>query len=344
MRIQSIDTFKGFAILAVVIIHTEPFLAIPELKGRWYYLGQIIQQASSFAVPFFFVAAGYFYSQGLARDGLTSRWQKYVTKLALTLAVWILIDGFFGNHWLAQIKEASSLQPLLWNLIAIPSFAEKRPDLFFFHGTAIPLWFLISLIVSISALSLCIHLAIRPITILFLGLVAYTLSLLMSFYSGTGVGMGIVLPLEQRGPLIAFAFLSAGHFLAANRLPMEHPTLLVAASIALVFAETMALSIYFHTPFMERPYLFSTLPLAISLLLLAASKPTLGAESILSKIGNRSLGVYLIHTPVLGGFTEIRSLFVHPIWEIAFPVLVLLCSYALVLLLIKVPFLGRTIQ
>lgn len=344
MRIQSIDTFKGLAILAVVIIHTEPFLATPELKTHWYHLGQLVQQASSFAVPFFFIAAGYFYSRGLTKDELVSRWRKYVTKLALALAVWILIDAFFGNHWLAQIQEAGSLKPLLWNLLAIPSFVENRPDLFFFRGTAVPLWFLISLIVAISALTLCVRLSIRPIVVLAMGLSAYALSLLMSTYSGTGIGTGINLPLEQRGPLIAFGFLSTGYFLATSWMPTRNANLLVAASAAMVFAESMALSAYFHVQFIERPYLFSTLPLAISLLLFAASTPSLGANSIISRIGNRSLGVYLVHTPVLGGFTQIRSLFVHPIWEFSFPILVLISSYAVVLLLLKLPFLGKTVQ
>jgi peptidoglycan/LPS O-acetylase OafA/YrhL len=177
-----------------------------------------------------------------------------------------------------------------------------------------------------------------------MGFLAYALSLLVSTYSGTGVGIGINLPLEQRGPLIAFAFLSAGYFLTTDRISTQRVTLFVMCSAAMVFAESMALSVYFHVPFLERPYLFSTLPLAIGLLLFAASNPSLGAKSIVSRIGNRSLGVYLVHTPVLGGFTQIRSLFVHPIWEVFFPIMVLICSYAVVLLFLKVPFLGKTVQ
>ena len=71
MRIQSIDTFKGLAILGVIVIHTEPFLAIQAIrvKSYWYYLGNALQQISSFAVPFFFVAAGYFFSQGAVKGG-----------------------------------------------------------------------------------------------------------------------------------------------------------------------------------------------------------------------------------------------------------------------------------
>jgi surface polysaccharide O-acyltransferase-like enzyme len=45
-RIDSVDSWKALAIFAVVVIHTEPFLAIPQLKAEreWYYLGNGLQQ------------------------------------------------------------------------------------------------------------------------------------------------------------------------------------------------------------------------------------------------------------------------------------------------------------
>lgn len=118
MRTQSIDTLKGLAILAVVIIHTEPFLAIQAIKNDWYYLGQFIQQISSFAVPFFFIAAGYFFSNGINKEGPLSRWWLYVKRLSVLLVMWIVIDGMFGGAWLKEIFQARSFSPLLWNLNA----------------------------------------------------------------------------------------------------------------------------------------------------------------------------------------------------------------------------------
>ena len=135
MRISSIDTLKGIAIFMVVLIHTKPFLAIPEVKQHWYYTGNIIQQLSSFAVPFFYVAAGYFFSKGLEKGRIFDRWRNYCAKLLLLLLLWTLVDGIFGDYWLENVIKAKSIAPLLSNLREIPNFATNRPTLFFLRGT-----------------------------------------------------------------------------------------------------------------------------------------------------------------------------------------------------------------
>ena len=341
MRIQSIDTFKALAILAVVVIHTEPFLAIKAFREReyWYCVGNALQQVSSFAIPFFFIAAGYFFSQGIETEGLQTRWQRYVSRLSTLLLIWIVIDGIFWGHWLEEIIRSKSLSPLFWNLRAIPSFAVNRPDLFFFRGTAVPLWFLISLILSISLLALCIRLAIRPTAIIVIGCCAYIFSLMTSFYSSTPLGIGLTLPLEQRGPFIAFAFLAIGHFFAMRNISVRSSALVLAAAVVVVFVESAALSYAAGLPFQEKPYLFSTVLLAGSAFLFAIQHPAFGARSLVSKVGNRSLGIYLVHTPILGAASLMRGFIIHPAWEVFFPIAVLTLSYLIVTLLVKVPYL-----
>ncbi|QSA96746.1 acyltransferase [Methylococcus sp. EFPC2] len=343
MRIRSIDTLKGLAIIAVVIIHTEPFIATASMKGDWYYLGQSLQQLSSFAVPFFFVAAGYFYSRGISKESILSRWLKYTSRLASLLLIWTIIDGIFWGPWLEQMIKAKSAAPLLWNLNALPSFAAKRPDLFFFRGTAVPLWFLVSLIAGISLLALCLKLSLRPPALLAIGFSAYALCLATSSYEATFLGFGLTLPLEQRGPLIAFSFLTVGHFFAAHNISTKHSAPFLATAVIMIFCESALLSHLSGLPFQERPYLFSSLPLAACAFLFATSHPNLGANSVLSALGSRSLGIYLIHTPVLGAVSLIRRAVVHPIWEIIFALLVISLSYGLVALLMRIPYIRKSV-
>jgi len=60
-RIKSVDVIRLLAITAVIVIHTSTFKNIP---GDLYEnLFIILNQLSRFAVPFFFVIAGYFWGK-----------------------------------------------------------------------------------------------------------------------------------------------------------------------------------------------------------------------------------------------------------------------------------------
>jgi len=61
MRINRIDSFRTAAILAVICIHTKPFL-VPDSPSLPYKLsGILINQGGRFAVPFFLIISGYLY-------------------------------------------------------------------------------------------------------------------------------------------------------------------------------------------------------------------------------------------------------------------------------------------
>jgi surface polysaccharide O-acyltransferase-like enzyme len=336
MRIRSIDFFKGLAILAVIMIHTRPFLTGQSKNNDWDLLGQFIKQISSFGVPFFYVSAGYFFTLGIQKDGLFVRWWLYVKKLFLLFAIWIIIDGIFRGSWLVDIFQAKSLSPLLANLSAIPIFAAKYPDLFLFSGTAVPLWFLMSLMISISILTLGIKLSISPKMLLLIGFCGYFFTL--QPYTNMPLGIGLKLPIGQQGPFIAFLFLTMGHFLIAHKTPARSSSLILAASMLIVFAESSALSLFSGTPFHGRLYLVGTIFFATSVFLFALQNPNFGSRSIFSKIGNRSLGIYLVHWPVLAALIFVKGAFVSPVWEVLFPVAILATSYAIVIGLMKLPY------
>lgn len=123
MRIPSIDWFRGLAIFAVVVIHTEPFLQKGTSWPDWSLLGNAIQQLASFAVPYFFIVAGYFFAKGIELYGIESKAKSYALRILVVLVAWTIIDGIFWGAWLNAVWEARSIKPLLWNLAAIPRFA-----------------------------------------------------------------------------------------------------------------------------------------------------------------------------------------------------------------------------
>jgi peptidoglycan/LPS O-acetylase OafA/YrhL len=179
--------------------------------------------------------------------------------------------------------------------------------------------------------------------LLFIGFCGYFFSLITSFYAGTPLGIGLSLPLEQRGPFIGFFFLVIGYFLALHHVSVRSSSLILVTSILLVFIESAALSYFARAPFQEKPYLFSTMLLAPAVLIFALQHPGFGADSLFSKIGKCSLGIYLVHTPVLGVLGLARSSVIHPFWEVLFPAVVLTLSYAIVIGLMKTPYLRASV-
>jgi surface polysaccharide O-acyltransferase-like enzyme len=342
VKIHSIEVARAVAIFCVVLIHTEPFLRQPEIKNYWYYFGQIIQQISSFAVPFFFIVAGYFFSLGIDKQGLKKQLNRYFLRILLLLLTWVIIDGIFWGEWLKSIIENGSLRPLLWNIMAVPSFAINRPDLFLFRGTAVPLWFLVSLLGGILLLSIFVYAKLNKFTILAVGSVAYLFSLTVSFYSHTSIGLGFIIPLEQRGVFISIFFISIGYFLANSQININGFNLLIISTV-LMFIESTALSMSQNIVFIEHPYLFSTALVPMGIFLTAIQNPGFGVNSFIHKIGLLSLGIYVVHTPVLGALNYYRDFLKNPMWELFFPIVTLFLSILIVSLFRRVPYLRKVV-
>lgn len=67
VRIQSVDCFRVLAIFAVIAIHTTPFY-YGKPAGHELDLVIIINQSARFAVPFFLIISGYFWSEKIQRN------------------------------------------------------------------------------------------------------------------------------------------------------------------------------------------------------------------------------------------------------------------------------------
>lgn len=308
----------------------------------WYYLGHVIQQINSFAVPFFFIASGYFFSRGVGRYGLQKQIAKYIPRIALLLFIWVVVNGFFWGPWLEEVIENGSLRPLVSNLLFMPEYAISRLDTFLFWGTAVPLWFLVSLIEGSLILSLLIALKIGKNGILLIGATAYLFIMSTSVYSDTLIGAGFTIPFQQRGIFISAFFLTLGHFLAHSTINTGAHKLLFWA-IILMFAESLIMSAYKGLLFEEHPYLFSTPLVAAAVFLFAAQNPTFGGHGLLYKLGAISLGVYVVHPPVIGALDYFGKRTDHPLWELSYPFITLFISIVIVNLLSKIPYLRRAV-
>lgn len=344
-RLERIDIAKGGAIICVVLIHAGPFLSGYDRSAALHLVGQVVQQLCSWAVPFFFAAAGFLFSRRLTPQGAASAWWRYVTRLLLVLLAWTLIDGVLAAGWLRLVVDAGSLAPLYWNLRAIPGFAAQHPGLFWFRGTSVSLWFLVSLIIAISWLALAARAQLSRPAILVVGLLAYLAAVLLGSYA-PWLDIALRPVLEHRGPLIAIGFVSIGHFLGTARvLPaLVRPAGAVTLAWLAVFLEAWALSEQRGTAFQEFPYLLST-PALVALLMRAACRPGPARGPIassLATLGRHSLGIYLVHIPVLNALAPYKP---HSPWaEALLPVAVLVPSLIGSALLRQTPLLRAIVR
>ncbi len=95
-RIQSIDTFRALAIIAVISIHTTPFGG--HESGLTYgYLDVLINQGSRFAVPLFFILSGFFFAKKIKKENLIIPIMKNnITRLFM---IWLFFSVVYIFHF-----------------------------------------------------------------------------------------------------------------------------------------------------------------------------------------------------------------------------------------------------
>ena len=124
MRISSIEWARTLAILAVIVIHISPFASPfdPTLWPEPHYqmLAGFFNQVSRFAVPFFFMSAGYFLYPKWQHGQVVRVTWLYVRPLLVLWVLWSVVyallpmtlkqwanDGYVAGvsanwHWLSS--------------------------------------------------------------------------------------------------------------------------------------------------------------------------------------------------------------------------------------------------
>ncbi|BBR41538.1 hypothetical protein WP3W19E03_40630 [Aeromonas veronii] len=210
MRISSIECGRVLAILAVMTIHVSPFANPfnPALWGgeSWLWLSGTINQLCRFAVPLFFLCAGYFLQPKLTREApLTVAW-RYCRPLLLLWLVWSLVYLLVPFNPLDAVQQG-----YLASLRGQWQFQLADPLNGWLVGGMIHLWFLPALIMAVTLLALCYRLG-KPTLALWLGLGLYLLALLGGSYAKPLLGAEWLL-LTRNGPFFSLLFVALGALL-----------------------------------------------------------------------------------------------------------------------------------
>ena len=325
-RVIGIDAIRILATLAVIFVHTKPFMSTDEYADTPYsLLRDVIIQFSRFAVPFFFLAAGYFLSRRLTPiPESASRVWPYLRRLGILYLIWSALYLLFPADWMRLLLEGH-LKPFYWHLANSFIALTRNPVVFLFKSTSVHLWFLPALIFAVSLLALTIRYRASQFFLPLAG-VLYGLGLLADAYSKTRLGLSVNHHLVL-GLCYAPLFVGLGWRLATRSMPRRNTALLlILGGFALQLAEASWLSRMYGLPLISSAYLVGTVPFGLGFMLLGLTLPTWGKDRVLTSIGSMTLGIYLIHLWVKHLLQPLGQVFAGVMWELGFPLLIFAVS------------------
>jgi surface polysaccharide O-acyltransferase-like enzyme len=274
-----IDAMRFAAVYAVVLIH-----AMGQRAPWGLTAGNIVDQVSRFAVPFFFMTGGFFLGRrdlvdtgGIVRDLAVRLIPMYVA----WTAVYVMLSGMTLRS-LATPKELLSI------------LATGGPG---YHLWFLPSYGLCMAVVAYLVRYLC------PRRLLLVALAMYVVGLLLGSYAGlilpSGHTTNINLSLARGGPCFGTVFVALGYCFAQRdlRSGAGFAICVLAAGISLHLAEAWALNSAGMNAFIKNDFLVGTLLSGSGAFLLSRTLPSTNRlVQWAALLGQRYvLGIYVLH-------------------------------------------------
>ena len=280
--------------MAVMTIHLSPF-SNPFDPTLWndalyLWLGGIINQLCRFAVPLFFLCAGYFLQPALAAGSPMTAALRYCRPLLGLWLVWSLIYLLMPFNPLAAIEQGY-----------LPAMASQwqmqlgDPLNAWWVGGMIHLWFLPALMLAVLLQALCHRIGL-PRLALVLGGLLYLLALLGGSYGQPLLGGEWAL-LTRNGPFFSSIFVALGAELRARhwRPDTRRSALLLGVGMGIYALEAWGLLYFADVPLNRHDFLLGSLPWGLGLFGLLLANPGWGSGSWLERQAPRVLGLYCLH-------------------------------------------------
>jgi surface polysaccharide O-acyltransferase-like enzyme len=344
---HSVDALRLFAVLAVICLHSEPFVQSQGFDPTPLQdaLGFLVNVCCLFAVPFFFLASGFFFALSWARSGGDRGALVRTANRFLWRVLWLfLLWGLLYRSWpsLQEVHRSGLLAAAVRGVWKGLASVGREPVRFLLHGGEQQLWFLSALAL---AAAVCAGLALlgrrRWLPPLCLG--CFLLGLLGQGYAAPLRELaGISLGLNTRvGLFFSLPFFGLGFQLALRRveghtLRLPRPGNLILPGLALLLSEATLLNRLYGGDVAH--YYLGSLPLALGLFLWALERPDWARSTPFPAMGRMALGVYASHMLLLSPLLEpdwaVKASWA---WQTAHPLLVLAASLGLSALLCRVP-------
>lgn len=295
---HSINLAKFFFCVCVIGLHTYAFEGLLPEKVYWYVEHLIFR----LAVPFFFVASGFFIGSKIYRNPAKS-WdyvKYYVWRLSIPLVVFQVINIILESIKLYHIYEMGFIKIALLVI---------RSILFYPFGA---LWYLHASIIAILLLYSFIRKGLLNYALL-LGIGLYAFALICNSYyfliEGTALQTIVDLYLyifasARNGVFVGFLFMGLGIWLSQNFNDGEKRRVSLIGLMISFITLTIEVTYVYGKNFADDGSLFLSFIILIPSLFVFLTTLNSGInETISANARKLSTGMYYLHIPVLSVLT-----------------------------------------
>jgi surface polysaccharide O-acyltransferase-like enzyme len=270
-RINGIDVFRFLAVVGVVFIHASDKTTI----------GNALDLASRFGVPFFFIVAGYF--AGLKPKLSFLNEVRHVGKRIIgPYLVWLALYTVYSGYDFSNLLSIRGLMLL-----------------FVYAGPGWHLWFLTSLAFSVMMLAILRRLC-ELRTLVGLAIVVYIAGLAIGPYARIVFSIANLGIHPRNGLFLGFPFMVMGYWIGRNRWsgwPFLAGALLYLGGFMLTIGEVYGLS---KLPGgVNYDVLLGTVPMAAGAFIMALRLPDIPVTRHVSNLGRYSLGIFASHLALM---------------------------------------------
>ncbi|GEA51393.1 fucose 4-O-acetylase [Vibrio inusitatus NBRC 102082] len=285
-RIPSLELGRIIAILAVITIHSQLFVDYPLYKDT-PWLGDLINQLSRFAVPYFFLLTGYFLQPKLNQDPVGTA-LSYIKPIAVVWLVWSAIYLLMPFNLMTVTTEGYVAErSMYWDYLALTPLNSLL------EGGLVHLWYLPALAMGVGIIAIIIKTHLQKLLLPFAILLFVYGVLAGSYFNVTDIPS---LFYTRNGPFFSLLMITLGFEVRRLNITINSgkaATILIAGMV-MHFIEVYCL-LNWDVAFRIHDYLFATPIWALGFFFFLLANPTLGDKKWVPPIANLTLGIYVSH-------------------------------------------------